>query len=30
MQLTEQVGIDVQRAAYQDWAAKPNAYPPGT
>jgi multiple sugar transport system substrate-binding protein len=28
--LTEQVGVDVQRAAYQDWASKPNAYPPGT
>ncbi|MGH6912987.1 MAG: extracellular solute-binding protein, partial [Geminicoccales bacterium] len=28
--LTEQVGTDVQREAYQDWASKPNAYPPGT
>jgi multiple sugar transport system substrate-binding protein len=25
--LTEQVGVDAQRAAYEDWAAKPNAYP---
>jgi multiple sugar transport system substrate-binding protein len=24
---TEQVGVDAQRAAYQDWAGKPNAYP---
>jgi multiple sugar transport system substrate-binding protein len=25
--ITEQVGVDAQRAAYQDWANKPNAYP---
>ena len=25
--LTEQIGVDAQRAAYLDWAAKPNAYP---
>jgi multiple sugar transport system substrate-binding protein len=25
--VTEQVGVDAQRAAYQDWANKPNAYP---
>jgi multiple sugar transport system substrate-binding protein len=25
--ITEQVGIDAQRAAYTDWASKPNAYP---
>jgi multiple sugar transport system substrate-binding protein len=25
--LTEQVGVDAQREAYEDWAAKPNAYP---
>ena len=25
--VTEQVGVDEQRAAYQDWASKPNAYP---
>jgi multiple sugar transport system substrate-binding protein len=24
---TEQVGVDAQRAAYADWAGKPNAYP---
>lgn len=24
---TEQIGVDAQRAAYQDWAGKPNAYP---
>lgn len=29
-QITEQVGVDVQREAYQDWASKPNAYPAGT
>ena len=26
-QITEAVGVDAQRAAYQDWASKPNAYP---
>ena len=25
-QLTEQVGVDKQRAAYKAWAAKPSAY----
>jgi multiple sugar transport system substrate-binding protein len=25
--LTQQVGFNAQRAAYEDWAAKPNAYP---
>ncbi|WP_027135797.1 ABC transporter substrate-binding protein [Geminicoccus roseus] len=25
---TERVGLDKQKAAYQDWASKPNAYPP--
>jgi multiple sugar transport system substrate-binding protein len=25
--LTRQIGVDAQRAAYQDWASKPNAYP---
>ena len=25
-QLTEQVGVDKQRAAYETWAAKPSAY----
>jgi multiple sugar transport system substrate-binding protein len=25
--ITEQVGVDAQRAAYLDWANKPNAYP---
>jgi multiple sugar transport system substrate-binding protein len=25
--LTERIGVDEQRRAYQDWAAKPNAYP---
>ena len=25
--LTEQIGLEEQRAAYQDWASKPNAYP---
>jgi multiple sugar transport system substrate-binding protein len=24
---TEQIGVDAQRAAYADWAGKPNAYP---
>ena len=24
---TEQIGVDAQRAAYSEWAAKPNAYP---
>ena len=24
---TEKIGVDKQRAAYQDWANKPNAYP---
>jgi multiple sugar transport system substrate-binding protein len=26
-QITEAVGVDAQRAAYEDWASKPNAYP---
>ena len=26
-ELTEKIGVDKQRAAYQDWANKPNAYP---
>ncbi|MGF1612131.1 MAG: hypothetical protein ACFCUQ_22240, partial [Kiloniellales bacterium] len=26
-QLTERIGVDRQRAAYQEWASKPNAYP---
>jgi multiple sugar transport system substrate-binding protein len=26
-QITQAVGVDAQRAAYEDWAAKPNAYP---
>ena len=25
--LTAKIGVDKQRAAYQDWASKPNAYP---
>ncbi|WP_191059510.1 ABC transporter substrate-binding protein [Geminicoccus harenae] len=25
---TERVGVDKQKAAYADWASKPNAYPP--
>ena len=25
--LTDRIGVDKQRAAYQDWAGKPNAYP---
>lgn len=25
--ITERIGVDKQRAAYQEWAAKPNAYP---
>jgi multiple sugar transport system substrate-binding protein len=25
--LTEKIGVDKQRAAYQEWAGKPNAYP---
>jgi multiple sugar transport system substrate-binding protein len=25
--LTERIGVDRQRRAYQDWASKPNAYP---
>ncbi|MEX2479831.1 MAG: extracellular solute-binding protein, partial [Gammaproteobacteria bacterium] len=25
--LTERIGVDEQRRAYQDWASKPNAYP---
>lgn len=25
--LTDRIGVDRQRAAYEDWAAKPNAYP---
>ncbi len=25
--LTDRIGVDKQRAAYSDWAAKPNAYP---
>jgi multiple sugar transport system substrate-binding protein len=25
--ITEAVGLDAQRAAYDDWASKPNAYP---
>jgi multiple sugar transport system substrate-binding protein len=28
--ITEQVGIDAQRAAYEEWASKPNAYPQGS
>jgi multiple sugar transport system substrate-binding protein len=26
-ELTEKIGVDKQRSAYQDWANKPNAYP---
>lgn len=26
-EITEAVGVDAQRAAYTDWASKPNAYP---
>jgi multiple sugar transport system substrate-binding protein len=26
--LTEKIGVDKQKAAYLDWASKPNAYPP--
>lgn len=26
-QVTEKIGVDKQKAAYGDWAAKPNAYP---
>jgi len=26
-QVTEKIGVDKQKAAYADWAAKPNAYP---
>lgn len=26
-EITDEIGIDDQRAAYQDWAAKPGAYP---
>ena len=26
--ITERIGVDKQRAAYEAWAAKPNAYPP--
>ncbi len=25
--LTDRIGVDRQRAAYADWASKPNAYP---
>ena len=25
--VTERVGVDKQKAAYADWAGKPNAYP---
>jgi multiple sugar transport system substrate-binding protein len=25
--LTEKIGVDKQRAAYEGWASKPNAYP---
>ena len=25
--LTDRIGVDVQKSAYLDWAAKPNAYP---
>ena len=25
--LTDRIGVDKQRAAYQDWTGKPNAYP---
>ena len=25
--LTDRIGVDKQRAAYRDWAGKPNAYP---
>jgi multiple sugar transport system substrate-binding protein len=25
--ITQRTGVDLQRATYQDWAAKPNAYP---
>lgn len=28
-QITESIGIEAQTLAYRDWAAKPNAYPPG-
>lgn len=27
--ITEQIGVDNQKAAYQAWASKPNAYPQG-
>jgi multiple sugar transport system substrate-binding protein len=26
-QATERVGVDKQKAAYAEWASKPNAYP---
>jgi multiple sugar transport system substrate-binding protein len=26
--ITERIGVDKQKAAYADWASKPNAYPP--
>ena len=26
-EITDEIGIEDQRAAYQDWAAKPGAYP---
>jgi multiple sugar transport system substrate-binding protein len=25
--VTQRIGVDAQREAYQDWASKPNAYP---
>jgi multiple sugar transport system substrate-binding protein len=25
--ITQRTGVELQRATYQDWAAKPNAYP---
>jgi multiple sugar transport system substrate-binding protein len=28
--VTERIGVDKQREAYQDWASKPNAYPSGS
>jgi multiple sugar transport system substrate-binding protein len=28
--VTEQIGMEAQRAAYEDWASKPNAYPEGS
>jgi multiple sugar transport system substrate-binding protein len=28
--VTERIGVDQQREAYQDWASKPNAYPSGS